>query len=384
MKIGIIGGGQLGKMLIEEAHRWNVECHFLEAQSDAPASIVCAHQVLGSLQDREAIYSLAQKCDVLTYEIEHINVDALLELESEGKKIIPSASILAFIQDKYLQKIFFQENDIPTAAFYEVRSKEDFMQTVNKIASEKIVIKTKKGGYDGKGVFILAKKDIDMDDLPFGGVDCILEECIDFSTEISVMVARDAEGNIACYPPVEMEFDPIGNLVKYVFCPSLLDSSIQIAAQEIVQKCIAQMKGVGLFAVEMFLDKEHRLYVNEIAPRPHNSGHQTIECSYTSQYEQLLRILLHKPLGSTATIQPAVMINIIGPNGWEGAYQLDGENELLQIEGLYIHLYGKKISKPLRKLGHITVLGKDIEDLRQKINLVESHLKIAPASMLII
>lgn len=376
MRIGIIGGGQLCKMLIEEANRWNVECAYLDPTPDCPASLVNTNGIVGSLHSEQAIRELSQKCDVLTYEIENINTNALQLLEQEGKTIIPSAETLKFIQDKGLQKLFYSKHNIPTANYFIVNDKQDFMQKYIEIKSDKVVVKSRTGGYDGKGVSIVSKQEIANGNIPFNGENVVLEECVNFSKEISVIVARDLQNNISVFPPVEMEFDPVGNLVKFIFSPTTLSPENSKQACDIAVEIVENMRASGLFAVEMMLDYEGNIFVNEVAPRPHNSGHHTIECCYTSQYEQLLRVLLGKPLGSTGLIQCGGMVNIIGSEGFEGEYIIEGEDEALKIEGVYFHLYGKKKSKHFRKLGHITLLANNLQELREKASRLEEIVKV--------
>ncbi len=376
IKIGILGGGQLGKMLIEEANRWNIELFFLEKSNDCPAYIVNKNQIIGGLYDIEKINELAAKVDVLTYEIEHVSIEALLELESKGKMIIPAASTLQLIQDKGKQKQFFLENNIPTAPFFVSNEADDIRSAIDKIVGDKVVIKACKGGYDGKGVEIISKKSIDYNQLPFKNMNVVVEQCIDFKTELSVLVARKKDGQMAVYPCVEMEFDPKSNLVEVVYSPSFEAASVQNKAQQIAQHAVQQLNGIGLFAVEMLLDKNGAIYVNEIAPRPHNSGHASIEGNYTSQFEQLLRVLIDAPLGSTDNILPNAMINIVGPRDVEGNYELATSAKLLSMKGVYLHLYGKSTTSFNRKLGHITLLEPDINQLKSKANDIKKCIEI--------
>jgi 5-(carboxyamino)imidazole ribonucleotide synthase len=376
MIIGIIGGGQLSKMFIEEANRWNVKCVYLDPSAYCSASIVNSNGIVGSLNDEESINLLASKCDVLTFEIENINVEALIKLENSGKKIIPNATTLKFIKDKGLQKLFYLKNNIPTSDFLISDNAQDFLSKYNSIKSDKLVVKTRTGGYDGKGVIIIAKSEIGINNIPFDGENVIIEECINFTKEISVITARNQNGDISVFPPVEMEFDPKGNLVKFTYCPSSLSDIVSEKVKNVAIDSIVKMNGIGLFAVEMLLDVNDNVFVNEIAPRPHNSGHHTIQCCYTSQYEQLLRVLLNKPLGSTEIIKPGVMINIVGPEGFEGDYELEGEDKVLQTKGAYLHMYGKKVSRHFRKLGHVTIIDDDIELLKQKSHEIEKLIKV--------
>ncbi|MDP2175645.1 MAG: 5-(carboxyamino)imidazole ribonucleotide synthase [Bacteroidota bacterium] len=374
IKIGIIGGGQLGKMLIEAGKPWNIHYNILDAEN-APAKDIANQHIIGSLYDAEKIRELASISDVLTYEIEHINIDVLFELEKEGKKIIPSPSILHIIQDKGLQKQFFKNNDIPSASFELVENTSEWREKIKHLKGNKIAAKLRKGGYDGKGVELIKIEQIQNPDYKFLMTEpCVLEEFVENAIELSVIVSRDAKGNIKSFPLVEMEFNPISNLVEYLFSPAEVSKDVEIKCENIAKDCIEKLNGVGIFAVEMFLNTQGEVFVNEIAPRPHNSGHHTIEACYTSQYEQLNRILLGMPLGSTELIQPAAMINILGAENVDGYYELTGLNEILNIAGVYVHLYNKNTSKPMRKMGHITILAKTAIALKEKAKLVKNAL----------
>jgi 5-(carboxyamino)imidazole ribonucleotide synthase len=369
-KIGIIGGGQLGRMMIEETLRYNFTINTLDADG-SPCQGLSATHITGSLKDAGAIRELAAISDVLTYEIEHINSDVLLELEKEGKEIIPSPAILKIIQDKGLQKAFFEQYGIPTGAFRLVESETDWLNAMRELGGEKLVAKTRKEGYDGKGVSIFTVAELQQDPgkRPFVS-DALIETFIPCQTELSVMVARDKMGNTALWPVVDMEFDPQANLVTYLNCPAVVSESITREAESIALKTIEALNGVGVFAVELLLGTDGKLYVNEIAPRPHNSGHHTIEACYTSQFEQLVRICAGLPLGSTQLIQPAVMINLLGGEGFSGTYRLQGLEEATAIEGVYIHLYGKTESKPKRKMGHVTITAHTPEQAKLKAKQV--------------
>lgn len=375
-KIGIIGGGQLGRMMLEESLRLNVEFNVLDAP-DCPCSSLAHQHISGSLMDADAIRKLAAISDVLTYEIEHVNTQVLMELEKEGKEIIPSPRILEIINDKGLQKQFFTEQGIPTASYVLVESPEDWLTAVNQFSAPRLVAKTRKDGYDGKGVSIFSTADIlqDPNRIPFA-TPSLIEALIDCEKELSVMVARDREGNTSLWPVVEMEFDPEANLVTFLDCPATLTNEVASKARTIALQTVVALNGVGVFAVEMFLTKSGDVLVNEVAPRPHNSGHHTIEACYTSQFEQLVRILMGLPLGSTELIKPAVMINLLGGEGFSGNFKLNGIREAAEMEGVYIHLYGKKTSKPMRKMGHITVLGNTLAEAQTKTRLLVQKIAI--------
>jgi 5-(carboxyamino)imidazole ribonucleotide synthase len=376
IKLGIIGGGQLGKMLIEEAYKWNIEVFFLDNNPTCPASIINKNQIIGSLQDAEKIKELADKVDVLTYEIEHINSIILLELEAQGKRIIPSPKVLHTIQDKGLQKEFYKTNQLPTASFFVCNNAIEIKNAIENTKSERIVFKACKGGYDGKGVEILDKNAIDYTELPFDGKQVLIEECIEFEKELAIIVARSQQGETIAYPCFEMEFNPKNNLVQVVYCPSFVAVEIQNEAKRIACETIEKLDGIGIFAVEFLLDNNQKLYINEIAPRPHNSGHASIEGNFTSQYEQLIRVLLNAPLGSTNSIYPSAMINIVGTNDVNGTYEIHGLDELLKMEGVYVHLYGKTTTSPNRKLGHITLIEANFNQLKIKANAIEKKFQI--------
>lgn len=375
-KIGIIGGGQLGRMMIEESLRLNVEINVLDAP-DCPCSGLAHHHISGSLMDADAIRKLAEISDVLTYEIEHVNTAVLHALEKEGKEIIPSPRILDIIKDKGLQKRFFTEQGIPTAPYVLVESPEEWPAAVKQFSSPRLVAKTRKDGYDGKGVSIFNTSDIIQNPklIPFIAPS-LIEDLIDCEKELSVMVARDREGNASTWPVVEMEFDPVANLVTFLDCPATLTDHLAAKARDLALQTVIALNGVGVFAVEMFLTPKGEILVNEVAPRPHNSGHHTIEACYTSQFEQLVRILMGLPLGSPALIKPAVMMNLLGGDGFSGNFKLEGIDEAAKMEGVFIHLYGKKESKPVRKMGHITVLGNTLAEARSKASILAQKVAI--------
>jgi len=372
--IGIIGGGQLGKMLIEAGKPWNIKYHILDA-ADAPASSLADHHLEGSLMDENKIYELAASCDVLTYEIEHIHLGALKRLEAEGKTIIPSPRILEIIQDKGLQKLFFKNNHIPTTDFELVENPGEWANKLATLKGKKVAAKLRKGGYDGKGVELVDKNAMleDINNIPFQAP-VVLEEFVENAIELSVIVAINDKGQTETFPTVEMEFDPKANLVEFLFAPAEISPEIEEKARQIALDCVVKLQGSGLFAVEMFLDRNGQIYVNEIAPRPHNSGHHTIEACYTSQYEQLNRILMDMPLGNTELLKPAAMINLLGAEGVNGLYEITGLDTILNLKGVYIHLYNKTHTKPKRKMGHITILGDTLEDIRKKAGVVRAHL----------
>ncbi len=373
--IGIIGGGQLGKMLIEEGLRYNITFATLDPDAHSSASPISAQHLVGSLQDAQALKSLAEIATISTYEIEEINVDALIELQKAGHEFIPAPESLQIIKDKGIQKQFYADNHLPTAPFALVQNPQEWASAITEVLqlniADKVVAKLCKGGYDGKGVHIMPVAEIinATTKIPFDKP-CILEKFIPCEKEISIIVARATDGAIACFPPVEMDMDPVANLITYQICPAQISAELLNRANDIAKDVITKLNGVGLFAIEMFINDKHEILINEMAPRPHNSGHHTIEANYTSQYEQLIRILLKKPLGNTAIIQPSAMVNIIGAPHFSGAYLLQHEAALLQMQGVYIHLYGKAESRPGRKLGHITIMAPSMELLKEKANAV--------------
>jgi 5-(carboxyamino)imidazole ribonucleotide synthase len=377
--IGIIGGGQLGCMTMEEGSKYGITFYTLDA-ADAPARHLSRNHLVGSILDGEAIKQLSSNCDVLTFEIEHVNIDALETLEVQGKRVIPSARTLRTIADKGLQKLFYQTHKIPSADFRLVNKPDKWLSALHEMGiTGQFVAKTRTGGYDGKGVQICTYSDIANGIIPFEGA-CVLEAFIECENELAVIVAcritANGEREYATYPAAEMVFDPKLNLVDTLICPARITEAQQRLAKEIAHQVVAHLKDEGVFAVELFLAKDGRILVNETAPRPHNSGHHSIESSYTSQYEQLIRILQGWPLGSTHTLQPAAMINLIGPSGFQGAYILKQTEALLHTSGVYIHMYGKTESRPGRKLGHITLLAENMETLLEKIELVKGMLEI--------
>lgn len=377
--IGIIGGGQLGKMLIEAGKPWNIRYAILDADNCPAAGIADLH-ITGKLTDGVKIRELASVSDVLTYEIEHVDTETLIELEDEGYPVIPSPRILKMIQDKGLQKIFFRDNGIPTAPFELAEHGSEWAAGIQYLKGTKVAVKLRKGGYDGKGVVLMEKDSIIKHPgaLPFSEP-VVLEEYIENATELSVIVARDKNGKLVTFPAVEMEFDPIANLVRFLYAPAELDKQLAENAEKIALDCVRKLNGTGMFAVEMFLDQTGQIFVNEIAPRPHNSGHHTIEACMTSQYEQLNRLLLDMPLGDTSLLKPAAMLNILGAEGLSGKYTFTGLDKILSIPGIFIHLYNKAETRPKRKMGHITILGEDLEDIRKKADIVSRNLGMKPA-----
>src|SRR6267154_2012806 len=368
-KVGILGGGQLGRMLIQSGMDWNITFSVLDPDPSAPCHSLCECKV-GKLTDYDTVVEFGASCDLVTIEIENVNVNALKELRRRGKKVFPQPEVIELVQDKRTQKNFYKNNDIPTADFLmvenrkEVMAQKSFLPAVNKLGKE---------GYDGRGVQLM-RTESDFEkafDAPG-----LLEKLIDFEKEISVIVARNENGETQSFPPVEMVFHPQANLVEYLFSPAAIQESVAREAERIAKKIIVDLNMVGLLAVEMFVTKDQKVLVNEIARRPHNSGHQTIEANVTSQYQQHLRSILNLPLGDTAMIHPSAMVNILGEDGFSGLAKYNGLEEVLAWPGVYVHLYGKKLTKPFRKMGHVTIIDSNIENLKKKANFVKQTLKI--------
>ena len=368
-RIGILGGGQLGRMLIQAGLDFNLTFSVLDPDSTAPCSTI-SNFSMGDITDFETVMNFGESCDLITVEIENVNCNALQELVNKGKKVFPQPHLLALIQDKRTQKEFFKANEIPTADFILVNNKSDiansvsFLPAVNKLARE---------GYDGKGVQV-----IEDESKLFKAFDApgLLEKLIDFDKEISIIVARNENGEISSFPAVEMVFLKEANLVEYLKSPASIDEKILNTADLIARKIIETMQLVGILAVEMFVTKEGDVLVNEVAPRPHNSGHQTIEANNTSQYEQHLRAILNLPLGDTTANNPSVMVNLLGERDYSGIAKYTGLEEVLKIKGVHVHLYGKNQTRPFRKMGHVTIVDQDFKRLNQKRIAVKEILKV--------
>ena len=368
-KVGILGGGQLGRMLIQSGIDFNVPFKVLDPDASAPCASI-AEFVQGKLKDFDTVMQFGSDCDVITIEIEHVNTDALKHLELKGKRVYPQPSVIELIQDKRKQKQFYVESGIPTAPFILVDDAEDVK---HKAGEFPVVNKLGKEGYDGRGVQILRT----VDDLKKAfDAPGLLESLIDFQKEIAVIVARSSTGEIKTFPAVEMVFHPEQNLVEYLYSPAQIAGAQAAEADRIARTLIQKLNMVGVLAVEMFVTKNGDVLVNEIAPRPHNSGHQTIEANITSQYEQHLRAILGLPLGDTAITCPSAMVNLLGEPGHEGIAMYKGFAEVLAIPGVHVHLYGKQITKPFRKMGHVTIADADPAELKSKVERVKNTLKI--------
>ncbi|WP_443939274.1 5-(carboxyamino)imidazole ribonucleotide synthase [Pedobacter sp. MW01-1-1] len=370
LKLGILGGGQLGRMLIQQAINYNVTSLVLDPDADAPCKHIANYFENGSITDFDTVYNFGKKADIITIEIEKVNIAALEQLEKEGKKVFPQSRVIRLIQDKGIQKQFFKENNIPTSPFQIVNTKEDML---NSHFNYPYILKLRKDGYDGKGVMrINSAADIkNAFDAP-----CIIEEMVDFEKEIAVIVARNSNGDVKTFPMVEMEFNPEANLVEFLISPSTYPFELQQRAENIAKTVASSMNITGILAVEMFVTKAGEILVNEVAPRPHNSGHQTIEGNYVSQFEQHIRSIYNLPLGDTTTITNAIMINLLGEKGHEGIAKYENLEKVLGISGVFVHLYGKKYTKPFRKMGHVTIMDTDREKAIEKARYVQKELKV--------
>lgn len=373
-KLGIIAGGQLGKMLALAASNWDVKTYILDPDENCAASTICTNYTKGNYSDYETVYQFGKKVDMVTFDIENINTDALIQLQAEGKKIYPEPEILKLIQDKGLQKQFYKTNQIPSSPFKLYETKNEIL---NDLSEEKIqfpfVQKLRTSGYDGKGVEVITNSE-NLSKLMEGK--SLVEEKVKIKKELAVIVARNTKGEIKSFPMVEMEFNHEANLVERLICPSSESTKIQEQAKQLAETIISKLGMTGILAVEFFIDNAGNLLVNEIAPRPHNSGHHTIESCITSQYEQHLRSILGFPLGSTELKIPSVMINLLGEKDEVGLVKYEGLTECMAIEGTKIHIYGKKETKPFRKMGHVTVLDKSIDVAKLKAKKVIETLKV--------
>jgi 5-(carboxyamino)imidazole ribonucleotide synthase len=367
-KIGILGGGQLGRMLLQAAANYPVETFVLENDPACPAAHLCHHFTCGDIKDFDAVYNFGKGLDAITIEIENVNVDALEKLENEGLKVFPRPHVLKIIKNKILQKQYYKQHEIPTAEFLvtenlqELDSRKNFLPAVHKLG---------EGGYDGRGVQILNN----LEDIEKGfDKPAVLEKLINIQKEISQIIAINGKGETAIYPPVEMLVDPVLNLLDHQLCPAQLDTKILWKVEAIALAVVRNFKSPGIFAVEMFIHKNGDVFVNETAPRVHNSGHHTIEAHYSSQFDMLWRVMLDYPLGNTNVILPSIMVNIVGAEGFNGEVKYEGLEEVLKIENAFVHLYGKSQTKPGRKMGHVTILSPEKQDLLFKSNKVKRTL----------
>jgi len=368
LRLGILGGGQLGRMFIQEAVNYNISVHILENDFNAPSASLASPFTKGDIQNYDDVLAFGKDMDVLTIEIENVNIEALYELEKQGVTIYPQPRVLEIIKDKGLQKQFYIENDTPTSSFFLFdKNKEQDLAT-----KLPFVQKLRTGGYDGQGVKII-KTEVDLNSL-FDGLS-IIEELIPFEKELSVIVARNEKGEIVSFQTVECEFND-ANLVEFLFSPADISEELESRAIELAKEVIQKLDMVGILAVELFLTKDGKLLVNEVAPRPHNSGHHTIECNVTSQFSQHLRSILGLPLGSTEIIRYGAMVNLLGSENHTGKAIYNGLEEVMEIPSVYIHLYGKDITKPNRKMGHITVTGETLNEAKTKAKSIMNSVKI--------
>jgi len=370
LKLGILGGGQLGRMLIQEAINYNLTTLVLDPDTDAPCKHIANYFECGSITDYDTVYNFGKKADVITIEIEKVNIEALEQLEKEGKLVFPQSRVIRLIQDKGVQKQFFKENDIPTAPFQLANTKDDML---NSHIPYPYMLKQRRDGYDGKGVMLISSA-ADLENA-FDS-HCLIEELVDFEKEIAVIVSRNSNGEVKTFPMVEMEFNAEANLVEFLISPSTYPEHIQDRAETIAKNIAAALNITGLLAVEMFITRDGQILVNELAPRPHNSGHHTIEGNYVSQFAQHLRSICNLPLGDTRSVSNAVMINLLGEKSHDGVAKYQGMEKVMALEGVYIHLYGKKYTKPFRKMGHVTIVDQNREAAIEKANYIKETLKV--------
>jgi 5-(carboxyamino)imidazole ribonucleotide synthase len=373
-KLGILGGGQLGRMLLAETQKFDIYTAILENNKNAPCAAICNRFVVGDLLDFEAVYNFGKTVDLLTIEIENVNLDALDKLENEGLTIYPKPKDLRIIQNKARQKNFYVDHQIPTAEFSHYAYLEELIHSFeNNIVQFPFVWKAARFGYDGNGVKIVRNIE-DLASLP--NVECITEKLIPFKNELAVIVARNAAGEVKTYPVVEMEFHPEANQVEYVICPARIAPKVAEKAREVALKVVSDLDFIGLLAVEMFQTEDDKILVNEVAPRPHNSGHYSIEASYTNQFEQHLRSILNLPLGNTASKVAGIMVNLVGSVGFSGDVIYQNIEEILKIDGVTPHIYGKKETRPFRKMGHVTIVNADIDRARAIAQKVKETIRV--------
>lgn len=373
-KLGILGGGQLGKMLLYETRKFDVQTFVMDPSVEAPCKISANKFQQGDLMDYETVLDFGRQVDLLTFEIEAVNVEALKKLEEEGKKVYPSYKTLELIQDKSVQKQFYRKNNLPTAPFQIFSSKSDLLNAVEKENVRlPFIWKSATGGYDGRGVMAVRSKS-DFKDLAEGN--CIAEELIPFKKELAVIVARNPSGETKTFPVVEMEFHPEANQVEYVICPARIEDQVSEKAIALALSVSKVFEHVGLLAVEMFLTEDDELLVNEVAPRPHNSGHYSIEASFTNQFEQHLRAILDLPLGNTDNKVAGIMVNLSGEENFEGPPKYQNIEKIMKMPGVTPHIYGKKITRPFRKMGHVTIVHKDLAEARNIAEVVKNTIRV--------
>jgi 5-(carboxyamino)imidazole ribonucleotide synthase len=373
-KLGILGGGQLGKMLLFDTRKFDIQTYVLDPSDEAPSRIACNQFFKGDLMDFETVYQFGKMVDVLTFEIELVNVEALEKLEAEGVKVYPSPKTLKAIQNKGRQKDFYVDNDIPTSKHLRFVDLSDLRKSLDKNElAFPFVWKCAEFGYDGNGVKIV-RSTIDLLHLP--DVECIAEDMVAFKNELAVIVCRNPDGEIKTYPVVEMEFHPEANQVEYVICPARIDDKVADKARAIALQVSEKFNHVGLLAVEMFQTEDDEILVNEVAPRPHNSGHYSIEASYTSQFENHIRAVLNLPLGNTDSKVAGIMVNLVGEDDYTGNVVYENIAKILEWEGVTPHFYGKKQTRPFRKMGHVTIVNKDIKEARRIAEKVKNTIRV--------
>lgn len=373
-KLGILGGGQLGKMMLNDTRKFDIYTCVLDPSNEAPCKIACNEFYQGDLMDFKTVLNFGKKVDVLTIEIENVNVDALEKLEKEGIQVYPSSKTLRTIQNKAKQKLFYVDHNLPTAPFSRYAYKDEILTAIEHESLDfPFVWKSAQFGYDGNGVKIIRTYS-DLDDLP--NVECITEKLIPFKNELSVIVARNVEGKVKIFPVVEMEFHPEANQVEYVICPARISKEVALKAELVALKTSTAFNHVGLLAVEMFQTENDEILINEVAPRPHNSGHHTIEASYTSQFEQHLRAILNLPLGRTDSKVGGIMVNLVGAEDYVGNVVYKNIESIMEMDGVTPHIYGKKQTRPFRKMGHVTIVHEDINEARKIAEKVKNTIKV--------
>lgn len=369
-KVGILGGGQLGRMLLQAAANYEVETFVLEDDPDCPAAHLCHHFIQGNIRDEETVYLFGKGLDAITIEIENVNIEALERLEREGKRIYPKPSVLRIIKNKIRQKEYYSTHNIPSPEFVVINNEAELAQHSTLFPA---VFKLAEGGYDGRGVWVIDRPEDST--LP-AGVTGVLEKKISIKKEIALMIAMADGGQTVVYPPVEMIFDPLLNQLDYQICPADLPDQLLWKVEAIALTVVRNFKSPGLFAVELFIDQQNEVFVNETAPRVHNSGHHTIEGNFSSQFDMLMRLVLNLPLGNPNSIQPSVMINLVGEPNSSGEASYEGLSEILKMDAAFVHIYGKKTTKPGRKMGHITIIGKEKQDLSYKASKIRQTIKV--------
>ncbi len=373
-KLGILGGGQLGKMLINVARKWSIQTYILDPNPDCPASKCCDLFFNGDFNSYEDVYNFGKKVDIITIEIEHVNVKALYRLEDEGVAVYPSPSNIELIQNKGVQKDFFKKNNIPTSNYKRFDNKKNLSKHISRIESSyPFIWKSETMGYDGKGVKLI-KSLSDLDEINENS--CVTEEVVDIKHELAVLVARNNSGESKSFPVLEMEFNQKSNQVEYVILPSRISKKINLKSLKIADLVSKSLNHIGLIAVELFCTHNDDILVNEIAPRVHNSGHLTIESCITSQFEQHIRAIYDLPLGSANQILPGVMVNLVGENNHNGEAFYHNIDKAFDLDGVFPHLYGKKITKPNRKMGHITIIDEKLEKAISKARVLKNKIKI--------